>query len=182
MCTHETAKLLCALTGLAVAAAQARAQSEARMMEGPAEQRIAVVADGSSLNVSRFVRRMVERKTRNLPPGVKVEVTKGSIPTWTEVVPVFETQTSRIDATRVVARRVDGRLVPYKVMMAELARPTPVLFMEQDMRLDSRFTKMFKPETLVLSIRSPAPITVFPSSLSPRPAGRDSATPRTIIP
>jgi hypothetical protein len=35
MCTHKTAKLLCALTGLAVATAQARAQSDAKMMEGP---------------------------------------------------------------------------------------------------------------------------------------------------
>lgn len=155
--------VLCALVGSVPANA---GEPETDAAGGPPELGVAVVVDGHTLELRRFVERMVTRTTSNLPPGVKVEVKEGSIgPTSsTEVVSVVETQITRVDATTTVARRIDGRAVSAKVLMAELAKPTPVILMKQGQHLDPLFSKMFKSESLVLLLSSTTPTTVAPSN------------------
>lgn len=171
MCIRRIAALLCALAVSVVVSADTGAEPKANIMSGPPELGAAVVVDGHTLEVRRFVERMVTRTTTsNLPPGVKVEVKEGSIgpASSTEVVPVVETHITRIDATKVVARRIDGRAVSSKVLMEELARLTPVIFVKQGQQVDPLFSKMFKPESLMLLLPSPTtPPTVAPNSTAP---------------
>jgi hypothetical protein len=169
MWIRRIAALLCALVGSV--SANAGVEPETNTAGGPPELGVAVVVDGHTLELRRFVERMVTRTTTsNLPPGVKVEVKEGAIgPTSsTEVVPVVETQITRIDATTTVVRRIDGRAVSAKVLMAELAKPTPVILMKQGQQLNPLFSKMFKSESLVLLLpSSTTPTTVAPNNTAP---------------
>jgi hypothetical protein len=108
--------------------------------------------------------------TSSLPPGVKVEVKEGSIgPTSsTEVVPVVETQITRVDVTTIGARRIDGRAVSAKVLIVELANPAPVILVKQGQKVDPLFSKMFKPDSLMLLVPSSTTTpTVAPNSTTP---------------
>ena len=139
---------------------------------GPPELGVAVVVDGRDIEVRRFVERMVTRTTTSdLRPGVKIEMKAGTIgpASSTEVVPVVESHITRIDATKVVARRIDGRAVSTKVLMDELARPTPVILAKHDQQVDPLFSKMFKAESLVLLVPSSTtpPPTVVPAFTTP---------------
>jgi len=87
-----------------------------------------------------------------LPPGVKIEARAGDIAIGgtTEAVAVVETHSYRMDATKIVVRYIDGRAVPYKVLMDELAKPTAVLLAKQGQQVAPLFSKLFRPESLVL--------------------------------
>lgn len=166
------ATLLCALGGSVAVPVSAGAEPEANAMAGPPELGVAVVVDGRFLEVHRFVERMVTRTTTsNLPPGVKIEVRAGTIgpASSTEVVPVVETQIARMDATKVMAQRIDGRGVSSKVLVGELTRPTPVILARQGQQVDPLFSNMFRPESLVLLLPSPTtpPATVVPDYTAP---------------
>ncbi len=174
MWIRRIAALLCALVGSVPAGAGV--ETETNTAGGPPELGVAVVVDGHTLEIRRFVERMVTRTTTSsLPPGVKIEAKEGSIgPTSsTEVVPVIETQIARVDATKVVARRIDGRTVSAKVLMDELAKPTPVILVKQGQQVEPLFSKMFKPESLVLLLPpSTTPPTVAPNSTAPTTRSR----------
>jgi hypothetical protein len=161
--------LLCALIGSVPA--YSGVEPETNISGGPPELCVAVIVDDHTLELSRFVERMVTRTTTsNLPPGVKAEVKEGSLgPTSnTEVVPVVETRITRVDATTITAWRIDGRAVSVKVLMAELAKPSPVILVKQGRKVDPLFAKMFKADTLVLQLSSSTtPPTVAPNSTTP---------------
>jgi len=147
------AMLLFALVGSAAVPSVVGAEGEPHATTGPPELGIAVVVDGRALEVRRYVKRMVTRTTTSaLPRGIRVEATRGTIgpASRTEVVPVIEVHITRVDSTKVVARRIDGREVSRQVMMDELARPTPVVVAKQGQELDPWFAKVFKPKSLVL--------------------------------
>ena len=156
MCTKRIVALLYAVAGsvpLVVAGEQ-----DAKIVAGPPELGTAVIVDGRTLEVSRFVVRMVRRTTTsNLPPGITIEARAGDIAaaSTTEVVPVVETHIYRIDATEILVRRIDGRAVPYKVLMDELAKPTAVLLAKQDQQVAPLFSKLFRSESLVLPFPTP---------------------------
>jgi hypothetical protein len=166
------ATLLCALASSVAVGVSAGAEPEANTMGRPPELGVAVVVHGRFIEVRRFVERMVTRTTTsNLPPGVKIEVKAGSIgpASSTEVVAVVETHVTRIDGTAVVAQRIDGRAVSSKVLMDELARPTPVVLGKQGQQVDPLFLKMFRPESLVLRLPSSTtpPPTMVPNYTAP---------------
>jgi hypothetical protein len=166
------ATLLCALTGVVAVPLSVNAEPETDTMAGPPELGVAVVVDGRFVEVRRFVKRMVIRTgTADVSPGVKIEVKAGTMgpASNTEVVPVVETHITRIDATKVVAQRIDGRAVSFKVLVDELARPTPVVLATQGQQVEPLFSKLFKPESLLLVLPSSAtpPPTVFPNSTAP---------------
>ena len=156
------AALLCALAG----SVNGVVASEVEMTAGPPELGVAIVKDGRTIEVHRFVERLVTRTSASqVPPGVKIEVREGSIslPATIEVVPVVETHITRIEAAKVVARRIDGRGVPHTVLIEELAGPTPVVLANQNQTVSPLFAKIFKPESLVLFLPStPPPPTVAP--------------------
>lgn len=160
--------LLCALVGSVAAQASAGAETEAGFVAGPPQLGVAVAVDDRVLEIRRFVERMVTRKTvAHLPAGVKIEMKTGTIGpvSSTKIVPVLETHRTRIDVTKVVACRVDGRMVSLKTLLAELERPTPVILARQH-QLDPLFSKMFKPESLVLRFlveEEDVPATIPPS-------------------
>ncbi len=154
MQSEKIAVLLYALVGSVAIPVNVRAEQEVAAVAGPPELRVVVALDGRTLEVRRFVNRMVTRTTAPpLPPGVTIKMNTGSItaPTTSEVVPVIETQITRIDAATVVARRIDGRAVSYKVLMGELAKPTPIIVAKPGQQVDPLFATMFKPDSLVLS-------------------------------
>lgn len=165
--------LLCALVSSVVVSVGAGAEPEAKTQTGPPELGVAVTIDGRTLEVRRFVERMVTRTTTsNLPPGVKIEVKAGSIgpASSTEIISVLEPLVTRIDANKVIARRIDGSAVSTKVLMDELASPTPVILAKQGQQVDPLFSKMFMPKTLVLLVVPPAttpPSTVVPNGTAP---------------
>jgi hypothetical protein len=154
------AALLCVLAAVPVGA---RAEPEASPMTAPPELVVAVLVDGRTLEIRRFVEGWVRRTNPS-----KVEVSPGYIGPATEVVPIVETHITRIDAATVVARRVDGRAVSSRVLMGTLARPTPVLLVQPWRQLDPLFSQMFKPELLVLVLpREGVPPTVAPAYTAP---------------
>ncbi|MCE9545517.1 MAG: hypothetical protein K8T25_08365 [Planctomycetia bacterium] len=171
MFIKRIATLLCALAGLIVFSSDSSAGPETNTTGGPPELGVSVAVDGHTLEIRRFVVRMVTRTTTaDLPPGVKIEVKEGSIgpSSSTEVVPVVEMHITQVDATKVVARRIDGRAVSYKVLMDELVKPTPIVFLKQGQQLDPVFLTMFKPESLLLVLPSSTPSpSVVPNNVAP---------------
>ena len=133
---------------------------------GPLELGVAVVVDGRTLEVRRFVERIGTRTIASrLPPGVKAEIRQGTmeLSPSSEVVRVVETQSTRVDTATITVRRIDGRAVPVKTLMAELVKPTPVILLKTDQQVDPLFQELFKPEALVLVMQVPGtPASVFP--------------------
>lgn len=162
MCIKQIAVFLCMAIPI-VTLAGVHSKPEAHTVGEPPELGVAVVADGHILLIYRFVE---HRFTRTISPA-------GPQP-HTEIVPVTATCTTRADARKVVARRVDGRMVPYKVLMKELAKPTPVIFAKKDQQVNPLFAKMFKSESLVLLLSAKgeeegiSPIKVEPSGMPNR--------------
>ena len=163
--------LLCVLAGSVAVPIGVGAEPDGDAMAGPPELGVAVVVNGRTLELRRFIERMVTRTTTSgLPPGVKIEVKTGIIEpaSSTDVFPVVETHIMQIDATKVVARRIDGRVVSFKVLMDELAKPTPVVLAKQGRQVAPLFLKMFKPESLILLFPSSTPpTTVVPDYMAP---------------
>jgi len=148
--------MLCALVGLTMVAAPAERNRPAE--SGPPEVGVAVITDGRTLEIHRFVEGTVTRKTvSSLPPGITVKPKAGSIgpSTTTEVVPIMQTEITRSDATKAVAWRVDGREIGVKELTESLAKPTPVIIARRWRTIDPIFLKVFKPDTLVLPLPNP---------------------------
>ena len=120
----------------------ANASAEAEAAKAPAEgspELAFAVSDGHKLKVYRFHNIMERGTTKSL-----------TAPPVTEVSPVLVTQIMQVDATDVVARRIDGRAVPQNVLLDELAEPTPVILGQENRLFDPHFLKLFKPESLLL--------------------------------
>jgi|GEM_PF-5252885 hypothetical protein len=167
------AVLLCAVAASDDVAASASPEAGTNTVAGPPELAVAVFADGHFVEVRRFVTRMVRRTTTsNLPPGLKIEVKRGTMEpaSSTEVVPVVETHITRIDATKIVARRIDGRAVSSNILAEELARPMPVVLVKQGQPVDPLFLTIFKPDSLMLLLPSSSgtpPPTMLPDYMVP---------------
>jgi hypothetical protein len=157
--------LFCAIAGPIAIQTEARSAPEANSVRMPPEIGIAVAVDKDMVEIRRFVERRVTRTTQSSsPPGVTIEVRAGTIEPHarTEVVSVVEAQVTQTEASRVVVRRINGRLVPYKELVVELAGDTPVVLAKPGQQIDPLFSRMFNPETLVVSLPSSAPPTVAP--------------------
>jgi len=168
MCTKHVLGLLCALAISFPVTAHAQGNAN-KVMRAPPELGIVVAVDRRMLEVRRFVQRTVTtRSASELPPGVKIEATVGSIvsPNARELLPAVETHVTRIDATSIAAHRIDGRTVPYAELMDELASPTPVLLARNGEGVDRIFAQLFKPQSLVLTLLPPAGS--VPESSTPR--------------
>jgi hypothetical protein len=153
------AAMFVVLAGSVVAHVTAAGEPDPNVSDGPPELGIAHVVDGQTIELSRFVERMGTRTVYpESPPGGRLEAKSGgTAPTSvSEVASVVETQTLRTDATAIVARRVDGRMVPSKVLKDELAKPTAVILAStRGQRIDPVFSKLFKRDSLVLFWDSP---------------------------
>ena len=156
MSTKQIAALLYALVVPVVASAQTATGPAG----APPELVIAVAVNDQTLEIRRFVERMVTRTTTiPLPPGVKVQAKNGSVgpTTTTEVVSVVETHTTRFDIRNIAAQCIDGRTVSGKALIAALAKPTAIILAKPGQPVDPLFSKLFKPETLVLQLPAPQP-------------------------
>ena len=132
-------------------------EAMATVTGGPPELGLALAVDGQTLEIYEFsTHRVIRRTVAPAPPGVTFFGNLGPEVKF-EQLPVFETRVSRVDATKVVAQRVDGRAVPSATFMRELATRTAVVFTTPGVRIDPVFMKMLKPETLVLSFPLPTP-------------------------
>lgn len=152
----RVAAVVCALLGTAITPVASMAQPVINAATGPPlELATAAVVGGRTLEIRRFVVRMVTRTTNdNLAAGVKIDVKEGDIRTAsTIVVPIIETQIIRIDATKVGARRIDGRAVPFNVLINELQELTPVIFAQHSLQVDPIFSKLLKADSLVLHLK-----------------------------
>ena len=164
---RRVAALLCMAGGSLGVLVAAAGEPKATTMGGPPELCTAVAVNGHIVEVRRFVERAVTRTIfPNVPQDIKIEMKAGTIQpaSSTEVVHVVEARTTRIDAFRVKAWRIDGRMVSHEALMRELARPTAVIFAKQGQEVDPLFLKMFQPESLIL-LYSPA--TAAPPTVAP---------------
>jgi hypothetical protein len=59
----------------------------------------------------------------------------------------------RVDARRVIARRIDGRSVTHDTLINELATLQPIIIVGEREQVDPLFSRALKPETLVLLLR-----------------------------
>jgi hypothetical protein len=122
------------------------------VMDGPAEIGLAFVDDRGALNVQRFVRRAVEVDVvDDTPTFTPNGVQAGS--TYRQVRQITQTHTTRLDAARARARRVDGRPLSQAAILAELRKPTAVLLVAEAQTLSPRYSKIYRQETVVLSFR-----------------------------
>jgi hypothetical protein len=156
MSTKQIAALLCALVGCVPVIASA--QTASSPAGTPPELVVAVAVNDHTLEIRRFVERMVTRTTTiPLPHGVKVQAKNGSIgpTTTTEVVPVVETHTTRFDISKIAVQRIDGSMVAAKTLIAALAKPMPVILAKPGQQISPVYAKLFKPDSLVLQLPSP---------------------------
>jgi hypothetical protein len=152
-----------------IGSVDARNEPESTNPGSPPELGIAVAKDDRTLEIRRFLDRIVTQSApSSVPSGVKIEVTAGVMtPTVSEAVSVVETHITRIDAMNVEVRRVDGSVVPVEVLMRELATPTPIILAQQGKQIDRLYSTIFKPRSLVLLLPSSA----TPMTIAPIPAG-----------
>jgi len=123
-------------------------EPKAKCSSNPPELGIAVAVDGRMLEIQQFAHNM----------GQRISMSNTTPPTQIiEMVPFVSALVCRIDATTVVARRIDGRAVSTKDLMDELAKPTPIVFAKPGEQLNPPFAKLFKPESLVLVLPPPTP-------------------------
>ncbi len=129
------------------------AETDTNIVGGPPEIGSAVIKQNHALEISRFTDRMFTRTTKSSPPqDNKSNLRSGCFEstTATELVPVLETQTIQVEVSKVSAQRVDGRVIPTKTLVDELAKPKPVILLKQGQQLDPFFLKMFKPDSVIL--------------------------------
>lgn len=155
--------LFCALITTVLTSADETETNTSTFPRDLPELRVAVAVDDDVIKICQFVVPMDTYVTS----GVMVEMKEGTIGPPTEAVPSIMTFCTYIDATAIIARRIDGRAVPVKDLMAELAKPTPVIFVNQGLRVDPLFSTMFKPDSLVLSTTSQI---IAPTSTTPQTA------------
>jgi hypothetical protein len=138
-----------------IALTYANDQPQPESKGSPPEVAVAVMVDGPKFEIHRFGERMVTVTHRSaLPPGVKVQVTSGTVEpqVTTKVVPVVEETIAQFHAADVVARRVDGREISLETLRNELSKPSPVLWLKNGQRLSPFFAKLFKPDSIVLFV------------------------------
>lgn len=154
---------LCVLSASVLLGVEARAEPAAKIAEGPPELRIAVVAQGRTLKLSRYVRRQVTVTVEDETPTPRPVVFETPEPR-TEQSMILEVQTNEFDLSefQVVARCIDGAKVSRQSLIAALAKPTPVILLKAGEQIDPRFASAFKPETLVLEWPSSAPTVIVP--------------------
>jgi len=159
--------LLCIFAG--PVSVVAGAEPEAKIIGNLPELGVAVMADAKNINIHRFVTRMITRTiVAELPPGLKIEATQGTIEplTTTEVVPIVESQVTRIEVSKVVARRLSGGDVSHQALKDALRKPTPVIYGIKGQPLEPIFNDLFTPDALILLLPpSPAAPTVAPDLL-----------------
>jgi len=154
---------LCVLSASLLLGFDVHAEPAAKIAEGPPELRIAVVAQGRTLKLSRFVQRQVTVTIEDKTPASRPNVFESAEPR-TEQSTILEVQTNEFDLAqdRVVARRIDGSQVSRQSLIAALAKPTPVILVKAGEQIDPRFASVFKPETLVLEWPSNPPTVIVP--------------------
>lgn len=171
MWIRHLAIILCAGAFLAAGSTEGPGEAKTAAGTGPPELALAVAVDGRTLEIQRFVERVVTRTTTpRFPPGVQVEVRQGSIePTSrTELFPIIEKHSTRIEVVNVSARRVDGSPVERDVLLRKLNTWTPVLIIKHNQQVDPIFWDIFQAETLLLMLPPPsAPLTVSPVHTAP---------------
>jgi hypothetical protein len=174
MFIKQIAVLLYATVGFVGNLTSADIEPTANSISGPPELGVAIAVDDNTIEVHRFIVRTGTRVTTpDVPQGVTFEGNKGTTfrpAPKVEQISVIETYTTRFDVTKVVARRIDGSVVYSKILVNELAKPTPIIYVKQGQKVDQFFSKMFKPESLVLLLPSSlTPPTNTPSSTTPMP-------------
>jgi hypothetical protein len=134
---------------------------------------LARAARGDRIEISMIAERWVTEEI--IEEGPTLASTGVKQPTRrVQTRPVTETYTQQLRASAVTCRRVDGKEVPTKTMLQELASERPAIFSPDGKMIDPRFAKMFQPTTLVLSFRSstsaPEAPTFAPQTIVPVPA------------
>lgn len=154
---------LCVLLASLCLEFDVHAEPAARIAEGPPELRIAVVVQGRTLKLSRYVQRQVTVTIEDKTPIYTPKGARAPEPR-TEQSTILEVSTNDFDLAKdqVVARRVDGGQVSRRSLVAALARPTPVILVKAGEQIDRRFASVFKPETLVLQWPSSVPTVIVP--------------------
>ena len=174
---------LCVLSASLFLGSDVRAEPAAKIAEGPPELRIAVVAQGRTLKLSRYVQRQVTVTIEDETPASRPNVFESAEPR-TEQSTILEVQTNEFDLAqdRVVARRIDGAKVSRQSLVAALAKPTPVILVKAGEQIDPRFASVFKPETLVLQWPSSEPIVIVPEPEDVPPAKKPSPRYKPVNP
>ena len=135
------------------------------------ELAIAVAVDGRTLEIRRQIERMVEEQVVDDAPTYRSR-TAETPSSRIRLRPLIETHSTPLDVTTVAAQRIDGRNLSYKVLIQELKIPTPVVFLREGQQLDSIFSQMFKPETIVLQLRPPKRPALMPVPENAKPSAR----------
>jgi len=165
------ATMICALAGQPEIDDGARSAPERNTRYGLPELGAAVVVDSRTIETHRFVESMVKSRVAvNEPTFLR----PGEVaPKYrTEVVPLVSEMIERVDITKIAARRVDGRAVTYKELVRGLAKEAPVIFVKQGEKVDPRFTKLFRPASLVLVLPSFKTPRYVAGGISPMPAAK----------
>ena len=178
MCTKRIAVLLYLLVGLVSSLNSAEIDPNEVTISGPPELAAAILIDDHTIEIHRFIKRTSTTVTTlDQPEGLKILKGTVEIPKTVEQHTFFETYMSRYDATKVVARRIDGRVISFKILKEELSKKTPIVLVNKGQQVDPFFVKTFSPETLVLLTQSFSPLpTGLPNSTTPTP------TQPTVVP
>lgn len=120
--TNRILGIVCCLA--VPASGRAVAQPATPTVGRPPELVVAVAVDGQTLEIRRFVERTVTRTTTaTYLPASGSGQRRARPATAKEIVPLAETQITRVDAAQFTAQRVGGRTVPSAELMKELRLP-----------------------------------------------------------
>jgi hypothetical protein len=122
----------------------------------PPQLGVAIFVGDETIEVRRFVDRIAKPKAAPYRPSSgKTDNRESSIATRevSEGEVAVESQVMRVDARRVIARRIDGRSVTHDTLINELATLQPIIIVGEREQVDPLFSRALKPETLVLLLR-----------------------------
>ncbi|MDZ4821670.1 MAG: hypothetical protein SGJ20_22145 [Planctomycetota bacterium] len=145
-------------------------------IDGPIELvKISLDPAGDGIDVTRVTTSLAEEKRAVSEPG------KTTPRAYTAMSPVYETHRISIKEKDIVARRLDGRLIPAENFLKDLDGDTAVVLLPAGRKLDPLYAKILKPEALILEL--PVRLTPVPGDSPPgvkilRGTGLNSALPQ----
>jgi len=125
---------------------------ERRVETRPPELGAAVVTDDGEIELRRFVQRMVKRQVTETMPTYSDRASKPQ--KRTEMVAITEQAATSFHPSALVVRRVDGTAVIGKALFSALTNVAPVVIVKEAEDVDSFFLELFRPETLIVSVKS----------------------------
>lgn len=140
------ATLLLAIAGVGMGNRIAQAFDDDDFRELP-ELATASAVDQDTIEIQRTqTEDAIFKETTTDSKGVKT--TKDVVRSITGI------QTTKVKVSTIEVRRIDGSMVNRKEFSEQLAKPKELVVMFSSRKYDERYLKLFKPDTLVLRIKS----------------------------